>query len=128
MQWRIDLGPQAILPQSPAPGTVLSLGQGFSANGISLILTDYSIGSSDINLEFVVKNESDAWTLVRFQNSYFELYDNLGNQYERRVSCLQDTKQRLLEPGDTVTMYSGGGVISTKSVILQVLLVKVLVI
>jgi hypothetical protein len=109
MQWRIDLTPQTTSEQSPSPGTILSLGQCFSTNELSLTLTDYSIGSSDIDLEFVVKNESDARTLVRFQNSYFELYDDLSNRYEHSASCMYDTKQQQFEPGDTVRLrpYSG---------------------
>ncbi|MBN2005782.1 MAG: hypothetical protein JXA21_20665 [Anaerolineae bacterium] len=109
MQWRIDLMPPTSSAQNPSPGGILSLKEGFSANGVSLILTDYSIGSSDINLKFVVKNESNGRMLIRFQNSYFEVYDDLGNQYEHDVGCLQDTKQRQFEPGDTVTLYDAGG-------------------
>jgi len=86
-----------------------SIGEGYSLNGVSLTLKDYSIGSSDINLWFVVKNESSGNMTIRYQNSYFELYDDTGRKYDRDVSCEYDTKQQQFEPGDTVTLDDGNG-------------------
>ena len=111
MQWRIDLASQTTTEQSPVPGTMLLVNQGFSANGLSLTLTDYSIGSERIELSFVVKNESNRSMLVRFQRSYFELYDDVGNKYDLVAPEPYSTKQQMFDSGSAVEL--GHGVVNT---------------
>ena len=109
MQWRIDLAPPANSEQSPPPGQMLPVGQGFSANGLTLILSDYSIGDSDIAVKFVVKNESSGSVLVHYRNSCIQMYDDVGSQYERNAACMEDLTQQHFAPGETQELDDGYG-------------------
>ena len=106
-QWIIPLNPQLASPQTPAPGTLQPPLEGFSANGIMVLMSDYSISSDGrIWLKFVIRNEGSNAVLLRYQDKYFEVYDDLGNQYDQEQRNLLDAKQVLLSPGDSYEMES----------------------
>jgi hypothetical protein len=108
MQWRIPLNAQLSSPQSPAPGTQQPLLEGFSANGITVLLSDYTIRSDGaIRLKFLVQNEGNNAVLLRYQNKYFEVQDDLGNKYAQEQEHLVESKQMLLSPGKSfeITHY-----------------------
>ncbi len=100
MQWLIPLNAQLSKPQAPAPGTQQPLLEGFIANGIAVLFSDYSIKSDGtIDLEFLVRNEGNNAVLLRYQDKYFEVYDDLGNKYDQDEDFLLEPKQALLLPG-----------------------------
>jgi cytoskeletal protein RodZ len=54
MQWRIPLNAQLAVPQTPAPDTQQPPLEGFSANGITMLFSDYNIESNgNIWLKFL---------------------------------------------------------------------------
>jgi hypothetical protein len=105
MQWRIPLNAQLSNPQSPAPGTQQPVLEGFSANGITVLLSGYDIKSDGtIWLEFSIRNEGNNAVLLRYQDKYFEVHDDLGNGYDQDEDFLVEPKQVLLSPGDSFTI------------------------
>ena len=102
MQWVIPLNALLSSPQSPAPGTQQPPLEGFTANGITVLLADYNIKSDGtIWLKFIVRNEGNNSVLLRYQNKYFEVYDDLGNRYDQDQDFLVEPKQVLLAPGES---------------------------
>jgi hypothetical protein len=107
MQWAIPLNPQLARPQAPVPGTQQPVMEGFSANGITLLLSGYEIASDGtISLKFLVQNEGNNAVLLRYQNKYFEVYDDRNNNYPQVKDFLLDPKQVLLSPGDSFKLES----------------------
>jgi hypothetical protein len=105
MQWIIPLDAQLSSPQSPAPGTQQPVLEGFSANGLIVLLSGYDIESDGtIWLEFLIRNEGNNAVLLRYQDKYFEVYDDLGNGYEQDEDFLVEPKQVLLSPGGSFTI------------------------
>jgi hypothetical protein len=102
MQWLIPLNAQLSSPQLPTPGTQQPVLEGFSANGITILLSDYNINSDGtIGLKFLIRNEGNNAVLLRYQDKYFEVYDDLGNRYDQDEDFLVEPKQVLLSPGDS---------------------------
>jgi hypothetical protein len=105
--WSIPLNAQAASPQTPVAGSVQQLRDEFSASGISVSLSSLDIESSgQIGLKFIVRNEGNSPVLLRYQNKYFEVKDNLGNTYAQTERNLLDPKQFLLEPGSSYEITS----------------------
>ena len=83
--------------------------EGFSANGITLLLSGYGIDhDGTISLKFLVKNEGNNSVLLRYQNKYFEVYDNLNTKYPQDKDNLLDPKQAELAPGNSFELSSSG--------------------
>ena len=105
MQWAIPLNAQLSSSQTPVQGTQQAVLDGFSANGITLLLSDYTIKSDGtIWLEFLVRNEGSSSVLLRYQDKYFEVYDDLGNKYDQDEDFLLEPKQALISPGGSFEM------------------------
>ncbi len=107
MQWIIPLNAQLSSAQAPNPGTRQPVMDGFSANGITLLLANYDIRTDGlIGLQFLVRNEGNNAVLLRSQNKYFEVYDDLNNRYAQDRDRLLDPKQVLLSPGESYEIRS----------------------
>jgi hypothetical protein len=105
--WCIPLNPLECIPQTPPPGTPQPVLEGFSANGVAVLLSGYGIGSKGwIDLKFLVRNEGTRAVLARYQNSYFQVSDDLGTQYKQTEMSLLDPKQRHLQPGESYEVTS----------------------
>jgi predicted Ser/Thr protein kinase len=89
-----------------AIGEFKSIGEPYSANGITVLLSDYTIKSDGtIQLKFQVRNEGNNVVLLRYQDKYFEVYDDLGNRYDQDEDFLLEPKQVLLAPGKSFEMH-----------------------
>ncbi len=106
-QWIIPLDAGVAAAQSPGPHEQQGLLDGFEANGLEVLLVDYSIESNgELSFSFMVKNNGNNPALVRFQDKYFEVWDDVGNQYEQDQDFIVEAKQYLLQPGDSYEIYS----------------------
>ncbi len=100
LQWRIPLNSITPGAQAPAAGTQQALLDGFAADGIRVSLVKYDIASNgQIWLRFTVANEGNGPVLLRYQNRYWSLQDDLGNTYKQQERDLLTPKQILLAPG-----------------------------
>ena len=109
LQWRLDLYPSAgPSEQSPPPGTLLSAAQPYTKNGMGIFLSsDYGIDRDTISISFKVSNDTAQSAVIRYQNGYFHLADDLGNVYGQM--CEDEyyrTKQYELEGGRDSTIRS----------------------
>lgn len=109
LEWRIPLNPHVTIRQSPDPGTQQSLVEGFSADGISIHLTDYEIKyDGRIWLEFLIRNDGNNPVLLRYKNKYYKVFDDLGNEYPQDEDAIIEPKQKLLLPGESYEIRGDG--------------------
>ncbi len=91
-------------PSALTNDQTISLGEGFRANGLNIVLSGYSVGGGGVFLEFTITNVTDENILVRYRNTAFSVTDDTGKVYQQQG--VTDLKQRLLEPGESAQIES----------------------
>lgn len=87
-------------------GESLLAGEPYTARGLAISLgPEYSIDRNMILLNFAIRNVSDQSTVISYQNGYFHVTDNIGNEYKRMCEdTYYTTKQYELEGGKDSTI------------------------
>lgn len=83
-------------------------GEPYTARGLVISLgPEYSIDRNMIFLNFAIRNISEQSIVIRYQNGYFHVTDDIGNEYKQICEDVYyTTKQYELEGGRDSTIAS----------------------